>query len=361
MMTGQEIARLRLLNQRIALPSFNNPGDVVGWLGAVQAQDYSGAKWALGLRMRTATDPDIEAAFNAGSILRTHVLRPTWHFVLPADIRWMLALTAPRVHALNASMYRQQGLDEASLKRCEQVLANALQGGNHLTRDELKDSLLQAGIPVESGLRMSYIMMYAELEAVVCSGPRRGKQFTYALLEERAPQAKTLQRDEALAELARRFFQSRGPASVHDFAKWSGLTVADARDGLEVVKDGFQQEDMDGQTYWFLRPRAPLTPSSSTAHLLSIYDEYISGYKDRSAMDANNLAELFKEMGNALQYFIALDGQLVGTWKRTLRKEAAFIETNLFKKVSEDERQAIALAAGHYADFLGLSLELELQ
>lgn len=361
MMAGQEVAGLRLLNQRIALPSFTNPAEVVGWLGAVQAQDYSGAKWALGLRMRAATDAEIEVAFNAGSILRTHVLRPTWHFVLPADIRWMLALTAPRVHALNGSMYRQQGLDRALLKRSAEALAKALQGGKYLTRDELKDAIQKAGIAVESGLRMSYIMMHAELEAVVCSGPRRGKQFTYALLEERAPQANMLDRTAALAELARRFFQSRGPASVHDFAKWSGLTVADATDGLEAVKTSFEQVELDGQTYWFLRPRAPAINSSPAVYLLSIYDEYISGYKDRSAMDANNLAELFKDIGNALQYFIALDGQLVGTWKRTIRKGAVSIQTNLFKKLSEAEHQAIVRAAQSYAEFLELPLKLELQ
>lgn len=361
MMTGQEIAGLRLLNQRIALPSFMEPGEVVGWLGAVQAQDYFGAKWALGLRMREATDSVIDAAFNAGSILRTHVLRPTWHFVLPADIRWMLVLTAPRVHALNASMYRQQGLDPAVIKRSEHVLAKALAGGAFLTRDELKDALQKEGIALESGLRMSYIMMHAELEAVVCSGPRRGRQFTYALLEERAPQAKTLVRGEALVELARRFFQSRGPASVQDFAKWSGLTVADGRDGLDAVKDGLEQEDIDGQTYWFLRPRAPLINSSLTAHLLSVYDEYISGYKDRSAIDAHHLAPQFSALGNALQYIVILDGQIVGTWKRTTRKDAVSIQARVYKKLSEAEQQAVFLAANQYAAFLGLSLELALQ
>jgi hypothetical protein len=361
MMTGQEIANLRLLNQRIALPSFTGPAEVVGWLGAVQAQDYFGAKWALGLRMRAAIDSEIEAAFNEGSILRTHVLRPTWHFVLPADIRWMLALTAPRVHALNAYMYRQQGLDKNLLKRSNDTLAKALEDGGQLTRDELREVLQNKDIAAEHGLRMSYLLMYAELEGMLCSGPRRGRQFTYALLAERAPQARMLEREESLAELARRFFHSRGPASVHDFAKWSGLTVADARKGLEAVKDGLEQELVDGQAYWFLRPRTPLNASSPHAYLLSVYDEYISGYKDRSAIDANDLADLFIEMGNALQFIIVLDGQLVGTWKRTIRKDAVAIKTIPLKKLSEGEKQAITLAAGQYGTFLELPVEIQLQ
>jgi len=352
--TGLDIARLRLLNQHIALPSFKEPGDVVDWLGAAQAQDYAGAKWALGLRMREATDNDIEKAFNNGSILRTHMLRPTWHFVRPADIRWMLALTAPRVHAVNAYMYRQQGLGDLVFKRSNATLAKALEGGGQLTRNELRDVLRSAGIATDDGLRMSYLMMYAELEGLICSGARRGKQFTYALLEERAPQAKRLERDEALAELSRRFFMSRGPATAQDFAKWSGLTLAEARNGLEAVKGGLELESVDGQAYWFLRPRAPIVPTSPTAHLLSVYDEYISGYKDRSAIDANNLATLFSAMGNALQFIIILDGQLVGTWKRTIRKEAVLIETNLLTKLSEAENQAIALAAQQYGAFLEL-------
>jgi hypothetical protein len=356
---NQQIASLRLLNQRVSEPSFARPEVVVGWLGAVQAQDYFGAKWALGLRMREATDNQIDKAFNEGAILRTHLLRPTWHFVTPADIRWMLELTAPRVHAANAHMYRQQGLDESRLKRSSDVMAKALEGGRQLTRDELRETLKNAGITVDTGLRMSYIVMHAELEGIVCSGARRGKQFTYALLDERAPQAKRLERDEALAGLARRYFVSRGPASTQDFAKWSGLTQAEARDGLEAVKDGLEQESLDGQEYWFLRPRTPVRTISPTAHLLSIYDEYISSYKDRSAMDARHLAGQLSVMGNDLQYLVILDGQTVGTWKRILRKDAVLIKLNILARLSHDEKQAISLAAQQYGRFLELPVSIE--
>jgi hypothetical protein len=357
--TNQEIAHLRLLNQRISLPSFRDPGEVMDWLVAAQAQDYFCAKWALGLRMRNATDHDIDKAFNDGSILRTHMLRPTWHFVRPADIGWMLTLTAPRVHAANASMYRKLELDEATFKRSNEMLAKALAGGQHLTRDELKNTLAKVGIDTGNGQRMSYLMMHAELEGIVCSGPRRGKQLTYSLLEERAPQARNLARQEALAELSRRYFTSRGPATDQDFAKWSGLTLSEAREGLEAVKNGLEQETVGRQTYWFLRPRAPLVTGTPTAHLLSVYDEYISSYKDRGAINAHHLAELFRGMGNALQNIIILDGQLVGAWNRTLKKDAVLIKMNLLVQLSGEERQAITRATEQYGAFLELPVKME--
>ncbi len=250
-MASLDIARQRLLNQRLAASPFEKPADVVNWLVAVQSQDYFGAKWALGLRLHDAHDADIDREFNAGSILRTHMLRPTWHFVTPADIRWLLALTAPRVHAANAAMYRKLELDSATLKRGHKALIKALRDGQHLTRDELRAALQTAGIAADNGQRLAYIVMSAELDALICSGPRRGKQFTYALLDERVPPGKTLKREEALAKLAQRYFASHGPATVQDFAKWSGLRSVDAKHGLEAVKDQLQHETLNDEDYWF--------------------------------------------------------------------------------------------------------------
>jgi hypothetical protein len=359
-MTGSEIARLRLLNQRISLPGFEEPDEVVDWLGAVQAQNYAGAKWALGSRMRGATDKDIDKAFNEGTILRTHVLRPTWHFVRPGDIRWLLTLTAPRVHAASAYMYRRTELDGVTFRRSDAVLAKALTSGKHLTRDELRVILENAHISTGDGVHMSYLMMHAELEGIICSGPQRGKQFTYALLEERAPQTKTLGREEALAELSRRFFRSRGPATVQDFAKWSGLTLADARNGLDAIKSGFEHETINGQDYWFLRPRAPIMADSPTAYLLSVYDEYISSYKDRSAMEGEVFARLFSSMGNTLQYVILIDGKFVGTGKKTLKKDAVIVQLNPLIELTKEEKEAIAEAAERFGAFLELPVTLEM-
>src|SRR5690242_18357747 len=249
-MTNLDIAQQRLHNQLITRQTFEKPDDVVKWLCAVQAQDYAAAKWAVGLRLQDATDESIEQAFADGTILRTHVMRPTWHFVAPADIRWLLELTAPRIKATMAYYDRQLGLDDALYAHCNEIITRALEGGKHLTRAEQGKALAEAGIVVE-GQRLSHIVSHAELDAVACSGPRRGKQFTYALLAERAPTAKTLPRDEALAELTRRYFTSHGPAKVRDFAWWSGLTMADARAGLEMVGADLGHEEIAGQTYWF--------------------------------------------------------------------------------------------------------------
>jgi hypothetical protein len=357
-MARLDIPRQRLHNQGITPATFTKPRDVVEWLAAVQAQDYAGAKWALGLRLQGATDDEVDHAFAEGAILRTHLLRPTWHFVTPADIRWLLALTAPRVHAVNASMYRKLELDNTTFKRSHAALAKALQGGRQLTREELRGVLHKAGIATDSGLRLGYILMHAELDGIVCSGARRGKQFTYALLDERAPHAKMLEREEALAELARRYFLSRGPATVQDFAKWSGLTITDARHGLEAVKAQLRQEVVDGQSYWFSTSRPSARAVSPSAYLLSVYDEYISGYQDRSAIvDPRHAARLWA-MGNALSYIIVVDGQVVGTWKRTLRKGTVMIETNIFKRLTKAEKRAVAVAADRYGAFLELPVEL---
>ena len=262
-MSDPTIAHHRLRQQQLAAPRFPTPEEVVAWLGAVQAQDYLGAKWALGLRLPETTDAAIEQAFADGAILRTHVLRPTWHFVAPADIRWMQALTGGRVLAANGYMVRQHGLEEATFQRSNAALAGALTGGNFLTRNELGAALAAAGIHAE-GNRLAYLVMRAELDALICSGPRRGKQFTYALLEERVPPAPALTPEEALAELTRRYFTGHGPATLQDFSRWSGLTVADARQGVDLVGDALARRSK--ATAWLTggppltRPQLPPRP-----------------------------------------------------------------------------------------------------
>lgn len=348
--------RQRLINQRISAGSLRKPGEVVGWLGAVQAQDYAGAKWALGLRMLSASEAEIDQSFADGEILRTHAMRPTWHFVTPADIRWVLALTAPRVHQANAFMYRRLGLDAELFKRSNTVLENTFQGGLQLTRDELRSILKKSGIAASDNLRMAYIMMQAELDGLICSGARRGKQFTYALLDERVPPGKPMDLETSLAELARRYFASRGPATVQDFAKWSGLTAATANRGLEAVKDQLAAEMANGQVYWLPEPAAAPVDISPTAHILSIYDEYISGYKDRSALGDDGLGARLFALGNALTYIVVIDGQIVGTAKRKLTKNAVIVETKFFTTLSEPEHQAVRAAIRRYADFLNRPL-----
>ncbi len=227
------IPHVRLSNQHLTSQHFDSPEDVVSWFGAVQAQDFAGAKWALSQRCKNATDASIEQAFNEGKILRTHIMRPTWHFVTPSDIRWLLALTSPRVKRFNGYYYRQTGLDKSIFEKSNLVIKQALDGGKALTRSELKVYLEEAKIPTLN-LGLSYTIMQAELDGVIASGPRRGKQFTYMLLDERVPQSKHISNEQALAELTKRYFQSHGPSLAKDFSWWSGLTLSDARRGIDL-------------------------------------------------------------------------------------------------------------------------------
>lgn len=352
-MANLDIAHLRLHNQLISNKMFEKPGDVVQWLGAVQAQDYAAAKWAVGLRLPGASDDDIEQACNDGLLLRTHVMRPTWHFVSPADIRWLLALTAPRVKAALSYYDRKLELDDATLISSNAVLVKALQGGKQLTRSELSTMLRQAGIATDDLQRLTHLMMHAELDGIVCSGARRGNQFTYALLDERVPQASTFDRDEALAKLAKRYFTSHGPATVQDFIWWSGLTAADARSGLAMVASQLISEVINGLTYWLASSTPPAKELSQAAYLLPNYDEYVVGYTDRSAVfDESHTKKLGTRDNVFFNHIVVMDGQVVGTWKRTVKKEEVTITPCFFTEMDEDQRRAFEAAVERYGVFL---------
>lgn len=352
-LTPADIAHLRLLNQHLNGAWFTQPADLVAWLGAVQSQDYAGAKWALGLRLPGVGDDEIERAFAAGSILRTHVLRPTWHFVAPADIRWMLALTAPRVHALSEYYYRKTGLDAALFARSADTLTAALQGGHERKRDELRVALEQAGIALDDPLRLGLLLMRAELDGVICSGARRGKQFTYALLEERVPPARALERDEALAELTRRYFSSHGPATARDFSWWSGLSLADAQRGLTIVGGELLREEMEGQPYWRAPSSLPARATAEMAHLLPNFDEYAVGYRGYDAF--------FQGLGadkTLYHHPLIIEGQLAGGWRKTPTRGAVSVAVKTLAPLTEGGRQVISEAAQRYGAFLGLPVEL---
>jgi hypothetical protein len=352
-MPSIDIAQQRLLNQHLTANPFEQPAEVVDWLVAVQAQDYFGAKWALGLRLRQDVhDTDLDRAFNEGVILRTHVLRPTWHFVTPADIRWLLALTAPRVLAANAAMYRKLELDSVTLKRGHKAMAKALHGGQHLTRDELRATLEKAGLAVGTGQRLAYMVMAAELDGLICSGPRRGKQFTYALLEERVPPIALLKRDEALATLTQRYFASHGPATTKDFAKWSGLTLSDTKRGLDMVGTQLQHETLKGDEYCFSSSALPIKLTSPPAYLLSVYDEYIIGYADRSLIAVSEIAAKLFTMGNALTAVVVVDGQIVGTWRRSIEKQTVVITIDYLTRLTKPQLRTVDAAAQRYGAFL---------
>ncbi len=264
-MTHLEIARQRLYNQCISGQKLKKPAEIVTYMGAIQAQDYAGAKWAIGTRLQKSSDVAIDKAMAKGSIIRTHVLRPTWHFVAPSDVIWMIELTAPRINAFNASMYRQLQLDSAVFTKSNDVLAKALEGGKQLNRAAMMHALQQAGVATND-LRFIHLLMRAELDKVICSGARQGKQFTYALFDDRVPPGNALSKEEALAELAKRYFKGHGPATLQDFTWWSGLAAADAKKGLEIVKPQVTCIKVDSREYWMTEDhtevsgKAPVAP-----------------------------------------------------------------------------------------------------
>jgi hypothetical protein len=355
MMRPSDIPHTRLRHQRLTSPQFKKPADVVRWLGAVQAQEYAPAKWAIGQRMRRATDSDVERAFAEGSILRTHVLRPTWHFVAPEDIRWMLELTGPRIKTAIASYARSNALDEGAFKRSRRLLKSALDGGRQLTRAALREVFQRDRLPT-TGIRFVLMLMRAELDGLICSGPRAGKEFTYALLDDRAPGIPALTRNQALAELARRYFTSRGPATLQDFVWWSGLITADARTAIELAASDLSREVIDDLVCWLPSSCRTAPRSAGAAHLLPVYDEYLVAYKNRAAA----LDPRYSKRGTNVLFgsTIVVDGRVAGTWKATRSEHETLVTLNAFAPLTGRVRRAVDDAARRYSAFLGQSVRV---
>jgi hypothetical protein len=351
-MRAADIAWLRMQNQHLASQQFTQPKEIVKWLGAVQAQDYGGAVWALGQRLKGCNSALIEKAFTNGDIIRTHVLRPTWHFITPEDICWMLDLTAPRVLGQTAFRKRYLGLTDEILVKCATVLTKTLEGGKQLARTEIAAALKNARIATDEQ-RFIHIMVEMELQQLVCSGGRTGKQFTYALLEERVPKAPNMSRDEALATLAERYFTSHGPATLQDYAWWSGLTVADAKKGLDMTKGELISKVVDGSTYWF-KDNSIAIAKSSAAYLLPNYDEFVVSYKDRSAAIAEKDIDKADPRGTIFNNTIVINSQIKGIWTHTFKKDSVIIGVSPFKPLSKATHAAIASAAKRYTRFFGM-------
>lgn len=356
-MTPAEIAIRRLYNQHLARLRFAQAGEVVRWLGAVQAQDYPASLWAIGLRLPQATVASVEQAVAEGTVVRTWPMRGTIHYVPAEDARWMLKLLTPRVIARSAGRYRQLELEEAMFSRSRQALARALQGGKRLTRPALYRVLEAAGISAAGGRGLHILGRLAQ-EGLICFGPRQGKQPTFVLLEEWVPASRALEGEEALAELARRYFRSHGPATAQDFAWWSGLSLTEARRGLELVRAEFTHTSLDSAVYWFAEG-SPIEEGPPTAHLLPWYDEYLVAYKDRSAVLEPAYARQVNAGGGLLNPTVVIEGRVVGTWKRTLEKKALTLRLELFEKLDEVRRVWVAGAAGRYGRFLSLPVIVE--
>lgn len=345
------IARHRMRAQRVWGPASKDANDALRWLTAVQAQELPYAKWSLGQRTKGATRAALDRAYDDGTILRTHILRPTWHFVAPQDLRWLMRLSGPRVNAGNARRYQELGLDAKTLTRTNDVIADALVG-HHLTRRELAAVLARKRIDSE-GQRMAYIMSRAELDSVVCSGAMNGKQQTYALFDERVPAKKGPSGEEALAELARRYFAARGPATLKDFVWWSGLATRDARSAIASVERDLETLVQNGRTYWFGEAVSPQRPNTR-ADLVQCYDEAIIAYTESRAdvlAAAGRLSAPTSVEG--FLHAILYDGRALGRWRVTSRRGGVSVETLIDRRLTAAQRRAVDEAIERYLVFMG--------
>lgn len=351
-----DIVYQRLFNQGIEGQRFTTPEEVVAQLGAVQAQDYHQALWAIGLRLRSATVATVEHAIEERTILRTWPMRGTIHFVRAEDAKWMSLLSALRIVPRDTRRMEQLELDDAILARCRSLLTAALSGGKRLSRPDIMLLLEHAGISTK-GQRGYHILWRLSLAGLICQGPLQSKQQTFVLLDEWVVRSREVTHEEALAELAKRYFIGHGPATVHDFAWWGGLTITDARIGLAAVKSGLCGEKRNDREYWLSRDvidqslRAP-----PQVHLLAGFDEYLLGYGDRSAMLSKEHAEKVVPGNNGVFYpIIIAAGQVIGTWARTRTKQVVTVTLTPFAQHTDLAIHAHD-AIKRYSDFVGLAL-----
>lgn len=352
-MNSPQIIQHRLHQQQLLHSRFTRPADLVRWMGCIQAQDYAGAKWAIGNRIKGSTDASIEKDFNEGKILRTHILRPTWHFVAPEDIHWMLQLTAPRIKAFNKRLHVKLGISDKDLKRSNAIITQALSDHKFLTRTALLPLLAKAKINTDD-IRLGFLLMDAELEGLICSGPRQGKQFTYALLSDRVPATVAPDREEAIARLTACYFGSRGPATIQDFQWWSGLKIPDIKTGLHLNKEHLSHTVANGQAYWFTTGAPVNKRTVPSTFLLPSYDEYAVAYKDRSDILP---AEHQSTTGYGIfKPVVVINGQVSGIWTRKEGSQHITVTTQL---ICPGKKAAVNTAAAAYAAFMGKKLQSE--
>jgi hypothetical protein len=357
-MKSVEIPSLRLFNQMIEGRSRRTLHSVISTLGAIQAQDYAMAKWAIGKRLPKSTEETFDKAFASGELLRTHLLRPTWHLVAATDIRWMLRLTAPNIKASMRSRHKDLELTDPVVRKCNNIFEKALSSRKALSREALAHLLEKSRISTRGNNRLSHILLCAELDGVICSGPPVGNKHTYALLNDRVPTHSTLTREESLAELARRYFESRGPATLQDFVWWSGLKAKDAAHALELITSDLLSESLNPTVYWTSNSGSRMKRVSLKTHLLPAFDEFLIAYRDRSAVIGGLHLKRAVSSNGIFYPIVVIEGTVGGLWRRRTEKSRIAVEITFFQKprrglldALESERQALA-------DFAGKPVEL---
>ncbi|MDF1549056.1 MAG: winged helix DNA-binding domain-containing protein [Bacteroidales bacterium] len=357
-MTLTDISNARLSSQHLTSSKFKTVKELVAWMGAMQAQDYSMVKWAIGSRLPGTAEKIIDEAIKKGEIIRAHLMRPTWHIVSADDIYWMLELTAPQIRSATRSRHKDLELTQSILNKTNRIIEKALEGGNHLTRNELNSLFEKAKITLDNN-RSAHIMLSAELDGIVCSGATKDNKPSYALLSERVKKTKSYTREEALRKLALKYFSSHGPATLHDFIWWSGLPVKEARMALELVKSEFISEKIENETYWLNNSFSMSNIKKKHAFLLPAYDEFIISYKNRTA--SLPFQDQCKAVSNngIFRPVVVVNGQVIGIWKRTIKNEKVLIETNFFGANNKSVKQLIDKEALKFGSFLEKTVEVK--
>ncbi|MES2678968.1 MAG: winged helix DNA-binding domain-containing protein [Bacteroidota bacterium] len=346
-----DIAKIRLANHGLTGDKFKSLAECVGQLGAMQAQDLNMAKWALGIRVKNITETQVNNAIDKGEILRTHVLRPTWHLVSPKNIYWMLALTAPRIRATMKSRDKQLGLTEKIFAKSNSVIEKAFEKEDDLTRDDLIAALTKARIATNEN-RASHLFVHAELNGLLCSGKSKALKSTFALLEKRVKKPNTISKEEALAKLAGLYFKSHAPASLPDFTWWSGLSPVDSKIAVESIRKDLEELKLGEQTLFTFGSVILPRNKKETIHLLPGFDELVISYKDRSAAITPDHNKRAISINGIFNPTLMVNGHVVGTWKRSIVKDKVFITPEFFAKPGSDLKEQIKKAAEDYGRFL---------
>ena len=355
-MNLEDVSNIRLVNQQIEASTFEEGKDLVSWMGAMQAQDYAMATWAIGLRLPGVTEKLIQEDINRGTILRTHLLRPTWHFVSADDIWWILDLTAAQVRIKSGSRLKELGISSEVALKSNQVIESAFTNHQYLTREELYFEMEQNKVSGGKD-RWSHLIFLAELEGILCSGIKKDKNQTYAILGDRVPRPASISKDEALGKLAFKYFSSHSPATLMDFIWWSGLSVTAAKRALEIIKPGFISETIADQEFWLPEHFSMSTPEVPSVYLLPAFDQFLIGYKDRTAaFPLEHHSKAFTNNG-IFHPVIVVNGQVKGLWKRTIKKDKVYFEPKFFKPVSKDILDLTKKSARKFAEFLGKKLD----
>lgn len=349
-MSNSIITKLRLGNQLLMGTKLKTPQEIVSWMGAIQAQDFNMSKWALGVRESTLTDSLVENALNKGELVRTHVLRPTWHLVAGENIHWMLGLSAPRLKNVMKTYSRTVGLSEAIRKKGSDIIQQALSAGIHLTRPQLGNVLKSKGIEVDSH-QLTHIMFSAELDGIVCNGEVKNNKQTYCLLEEKIPKTEIFDKQVALGRLARKYFMSHAPATLQDFIWWSGLTATDAKIGMEMIKSDFVIETIDSHQYWINNSFVEHKNIEDSVLLLPAWDEFVVSYKNRQHIVADEHYNKVISKNGIFKPVVIKNGQIIGIWKRVKKKNKISAEIELFVKPDNLTKDLITRASNSFSLF----------